>query len=372
MYFEALMTVDPSQITKIETVKPEGSFKRILNLMTMGALEKKLERETFTAVSILQQLNTAFQSMGINNIIRLSHDDIDFYLDTEGKENDLQEALDKYDLQIDHSMSTCFDYLALVLEHEDDTFKYLLEIDINRTHEVAEYPIAIKISAFLKEFSQTDSDTEKLRNKVQEAIGTQEKYTAFKQDRHKRFETFLQEVRIGISKFIRVDDVKIDLKTKIVVPKKKIENVSDMEYNRAPGYYGPHYGYFGFGDALLYSMLWTSICHNNHIVINDSHFETPAGEELGHLDNVDTSSDYFDPDISSDATGLDGDSAQINSPFDDPDTNMDILGNDLSETPDPGDSDSGSWFDFGNENDSLFDSWGDSDFGGGDFDGGDW
>ena len=55
-----------------------------------------------------------FRSMGITNIVRISQDDIDFYFDTQGKEDDLQDALDKYDIEMDEDVSRYFNVLYLV------------------------------------------------------------------------------------------------------------------------------------------------------------------------------------------------------------------------------------------------------------------
>ena len=136
MYIENLITIDPSQLTKIEKIKPTKAFRKLLFSLTNGVVADKEEIETFNAISILQQINATFRSLGITNIIKISHDDIIFYLDEEGKENDLKYALDKYEIEINEAMSVHFKTLELVLEHEDDNFKYLIEILINKNHKV--------------------------------------------------------------------------------------------------------------------------------------------------------------------------------------------------------------------------------------------
>ena len=72
MYLEGIITIDPSQITEIKKVKPTKAFKKFLHHLTLGGVSDKEERETFTAVAILQQLNATFRSLGINNIIKLT------------------------------------------------------------------------------------------------------------------------------------------------------------------------------------------------------------------------------------------------------------------------------------------------------------
>ena len=101
MYFSGQLKVNPSQESLIEKVKPEKAFRKLLFIMTGGSVTDKRERQTFTALSILQQFNMVLRTMGITNIVRISQDDLDFYMDTDGKVDDLKEALDKFDLEMD-------------------------------------------------------------------------------------------------------------------------------------------------------------------------------------------------------------------------------------------------------------------------------
>ena len=100
MYFQGKLTIDPSQLTKIERVKPRKAFKRILHYLTLGGVTEEQEVETFTAISILNQLFVVFINNNIHNIVRLSHDDRDFYLDEKGLTHDLKAALDYYETKI--------------------------------------------------------------------------------------------------------------------------------------------------------------------------------------------------------------------------------------------------------------------------------
>ena len=93
MYFSATLSIDPSEITRIEAVKPTKAFGKLLHVLTAGLTSKKEEQETFTAVAILQKFNKVFRTMGMNNIVRLSKDEVDFYIDKKGKKDDLKEAM---------------------------------------------------------------------------------------------------------------------------------------------------------------------------------------------------------------------------------------------------------------------------------------
>ena len=87
MYFKGRLSIDPSQLTKIDKVSPESGFKKMLFSLTGGQFADKKEIETFKALNILQQIHGVFSSNGIDNIIRLTHDDIDIYHDTKGEKN---------------------------------------------------------------------------------------------------------------------------------------------------------------------------------------------------------------------------------------------------------------------------------------------
>lgn len=296
MYFESKVNIDPSQLTHIEKRPPTKVFRKILHQLTAGVVHDKYERETFTAVSILQQLNRSFLSSQVNNIVRLSHDDLDFYYDTEGKKDDLQEAFDKYDLEIDDSMSKFFEKLVMVLEHEDEDFKYLIEVYINRTHKAGIYPIEMKFSGFIKELKSNSSDDAKL--KMESIFQSQETYNAYKLEKGNRFETFVDSIASEIRKHIKVDDVNIQHSSKLIVPKdKRVLKPGQKRLGETAGdYYGPHEHYYGFDDFLIYSMIWSSMCHDHHIHINNMIVEDEFGEPYGEINEsgVDADSSFFD------------------------------------------------------------------------------
>ncbi|MFT6872294.1 MAG: hypothetical protein ACJAVN_001300 [Roseivirga sp.] len=43
MYFSGRLSIDPSQLTKIERVEPDEVFKKLLHFVTSGATSKKIE-----------------------------------------------------------------------------------------------------------------------------------------------------------------------------------------------------------------------------------------------------------------------------------------------------------------------------------------
>jgi len=298
----------------------------MLYFLSAGGITDKEERETFTAVSILQQLNRVYLSNKIDNVVRLSHDDLDFYLDTEGKDHDLKDAFDKYEIEIDDSMSIHFKTLYMVLEHEDSNFKYLLETRINRNHEVGKYPIEIKISGFLNEFKATGNKLKAdIKSKMEPIFSSSEKYEAYTDEKKSRFEEFVNSIKLDIQKFIQTDDVKMDLEWKMIIPKntktakKRMAGYSTkrrVSTGTGGGYYDPMpYGYYGYNDLMLYTWLWSDMCHDHSIPVHNTEILSEEGEHITNIgaDSVDASeSTLFDSDVSYDSrvSGFDSDSTE--------------------------------------------------------------
>ncbi|WP_103069890.1 hypothetical protein [Aquimarina sediminis] len=328
MYFEGIITIDPSEITKITPVKPTKAFRKLLHSLTFGAVSDKQERETFTAVGILQQINASLRNLGINNIIKISHDDIDFYHDKEGKENDLKLALDKYEIEVNEAMSIHFSQLNLILEHQDDNFKYLFEIVINREHKIGIYPIEIHVSGLLKEFSDSNA-----KEKIESVLKNKESFDNYKQNKRKLFESFLDQIKFEVKKQIKVDDVEVFVKTKHVLPSKKITKKG--EYTPKNTGRGVYSGYYGFDDYIFYTLIWSDVMHHHHHTLSESHFENEYGEPLGYVDEINTDNSIFDSDCD--------DNVIQDTLSEDPMT--------INESAD----DSSSWFDF-SDWDTDFDS----------------
>jgi hypothetical protein len=342
MYFNGNLSIDPAQLTKIEKIKPQKAFKRILYFLTAGAISDKEEQETFTAVSILQQMYAVCDSMGINNLVRLSHDDIDFYLDSQGKKDDLKEMLDKYDLETNEAMAINFQQLNMVLEHEDGKFKYLISIDINRTHKVGQYPIDIFVDGLMKDLSAKDGQSAgDLETAMQVIFKDQDSYNSFVMERQSAFDRFINDFKFQINKLIRVDDVQVKSKANILIPKEKKESLQEFkqQYPTNQTAYSPVYhGYHGYGDAFFYAYLWSSMCHTNHIHVHNSYLVSEEGSEIMEV-------------------GEEGIDAGDNSLFDsEEDYNSRLEDNDLNYNEDTGEyndsnstEDGGGWFDSGGD-----------------------
>ena len=254
--------------------------------------------------------------------------------------------MDKYQIEIDESMSTHFKTLGMVLEHEDETFKYLIEICVNKSHKEDVYPIEMTVSAMLREFNLRPSQTkEQLREKMKSYFGSQESYDMFVTSKKLAFEQFLESIRFETMKFIRVDDVKVDIRTRMVIQKEKKEI---EQHTVEPEFEGTPYGYFGFGDLILYSWLWSELSFDHNIHLSDVDLVTEGGDFISSVG----------------ATGMDAADASImdyNEDFDTRIEDFDPSGAEMDELGSSGmedmiDSDSSKgWFDGVFENDGDFD-----------------
>ncbi len=293
MYLSGTLTIDPSQITMIKKVRPTKMFGKIMNAITFGVSSEKLEHETFTAVSILQQLNMALRSLKIKNVIRLAIDDYDFYLDEQGQDDDLKQAMYVMETKIDPIEAEYFNTIYIVVEHNTESIKYVIEISVKRKHKVGEYPIIVKINGVLNEFRLNEGENrDDLENKMKGIFSSQDVYNSFVGSKKSEFNAFVDELELAIRKFIKVDDIYKDISTKIIRPKGKVDLTSGLMHERTaePIYYG----YYGFDNFVFYSFLWSSMCYDHNMYVNDFILVDDLGNNVMNVGDEGFNSADFD------------------------------------------------------------------------------
>lgn len=265
MYFNGVLEIDPSQITIFKKVKPSKLFAKLTDVLSFGALGVKNEHETFTAVSILQQINMGLRSITVKNVIRLSVDDYDFYLDEKGVDDDLEQAMFEFKAKVDPLESELFNTIYLVLEHIDEHLKYIIEISVTRKHKIGEYPIKINVNGVLKDFKfiEEHSGKDKLKAKVGEIFKSQDAYDRFVVEKKTIFDNFIDKLAQAIKKFIRVDDIIKQTNVQIIRTKEKIEDPSQIRHGR---YAEPiHYGYYGIDEYFFYTTMWSGLMFSHNM-----------------------------------------------------------------------------------------------------------
>lgn len=264
MYFWANVEIDPSEITVIKRVDNNELLGKLLKILTLGIASDKVEQETFTVISILQEIQMGLMRMGVNNVIRLAVDDYDYFFDDDATEDDLHHAMFNLESEIEPMESQRFNKIELELEHHDDLFKYLFDITIVRKHKVGEYPIKITVNGLFREFEKRPKESiSKLRERLLKIFRNQYDYDSFLHKMQEHFNSFMTEFEDSLSKFIKIDGIKKEFTRKIIRPSQVIKN--DYKYTYSKETDPALHGYPGVEKYLYYCMIWASACFRNDI-----------------------------------------------------------------------------------------------------------
>ena len=226
------------------------------------------ERETFTAVSILQKFNRVFLSLGITNVLRLAKDDVDYYLDEEGREDDLKKALASFQRSDSIEGQSGFNTLRLVLEHEDEELKYLIQIEMQRAHRIGEHPIRVTLNGLMKNLQvRSDQGDVDVRNLLSAHFDSQDAYDSCINRYKAQFDAFLDRIEQTIRQHIGIDDVRRSSESRIIRPSEPVKRHD--QWHRSDGHEPVYYGYYGYDDYFFYSWIWSDMCHQENIYCHD-------------------------------------------------------------------------------------------------------
>jgi len=279
MYFHGTLSIDPSATTNIVLVKPTRAFGKMLHYMTLGTANEREEHETFTAVKILQQFNIAFRSIGITNVVRLAKDDIDYYLDEQGRENDLKEAMIAFHRKEVASGQSMFEYLRLVLEHEDEDLKYLIQIEVHRTHRLGEHPIRITVNGLMNELEAPTEGCEKeALYSLMPQFESQDACDSLISRTRSQFDRFLDQIEQAVLQHVGVDNVSRKTDCRLIRPEKPVKR-SD-QWTRTDHSEPVYYGYHDYDDSFFYAWLWSEACHEQNIHCHDCSVVDNQGDVL--------------------------------------------------------------------------------------------
>jgi len=279
MYLTGRIEIDSSQVTQIKKLKTSSLSNKFLELLTFGKVGEKQETETFTAVSILEKIYVGLRSINVDNIIRLSVDEYDFYYDEYGRADDLEEAIDGFTSQVDPIESRLFNTIYLVMEHNEKTLKYLVEIRIQRKHKVGEYPIIIIINAVADEFRKRDDESiEDLKTRLKPLFVSQQVYEEYILKQKSLFDGFLEKMERTIRDNIKVDDVVRGSNLQIIRTRSRVTDKTKIRHDKfsKPVYYG----YFGFDNYFYYTWLWAGMMYDHNIYAHDFYLVDELGHEI--------------------------------------------------------------------------------------------
>jgi len=195
-------------------------------------------------------------------------DDYDFYLDETGEENDLDKAMFQFSARVDPIESELFNTIYLVMEYLHEGIKYLIEISINRKHVVGEYPITINVNGVLDEFRyDAGQPLSQFSSKFNEMFPTSSSYSNLTKNHKDQFDVFLDELSTAAKKFIKVDNVRKKSEIRIIRPRKRISQISEIRHERfaQPVFYG----YYGFDYFFYYTWFWGENMFDNNLFCSD-------------------------------------------------------------------------------------------------------
>jgi hypothetical protein len=305
MYFTGHMTVDPNDITEVVQARPSKGFFRLAQQISRGLEDKNAERESFAAVSILQRVNIALRSLGITNILHLSKDGYLVYEDKAGVEDDFKLALIEFGRNTDAEQRREFRVLTLALEHPGELLEFLIEIEIVKLHRVGEFPINITVNGVFREFVTSDGQlSENAKSGLAAVFQTQSGHDAVQSAAEVEFREFMSQLEIACQSHLRVDDLHLETKTKVLKRKRKRRRRGVLRGGLTDPIFYEHYHWH---DHTVYVEQWSDhydaencMLHHCEVIDEDGTVVAEVGEDHQSLDQ--NAAEYFEGATSEDAS----------------------------------------------------------------------
>ncbi len=289
MYFSSKIEIDPTQVTVIKAINQSSVFQTLFTGLIDN--DKKYEQETFSAMTILDQIHQGLQELNIKNTIRLAVDNVNYFIDYNSEDDDLHKAIFAVRKYVDPEGAKYFDNIFLVQEHHDENFKYIIEIRIKRIHKVKEYPIKIHINALYNEFKLSEEDYENLNIKLGEIFESQESYNEFIKKKKTAYDIFVKSLFKTLGKKISVDGIKSSTDMRIIRPFKQINNINGIKFSKKA--HSIFYGYPNIINHFYYVWKWVDFCYKNRIKLVNTKIVDEIGFKVMSISDIGViTSDY--------------------------------------------------------------------------------
>lgn len=269
------MTIDPSHLTQLRR-KPTKGFRRFAELMTGNLISKREEHETFTALSILQEINVSLRSVGVTDVVKFSKDDQVLYDDqSSSQSDDMSVAINTLSNQRTSSGES-FSELSLLLEHHLATIAVIIEIKVSRVHEIGVYPIQISINGLDAEL-QAASGGQKLKDQLDDIFSNQQSYDAYTESKKAEFEAFIVQLEEAFRGRMQIDNLHRRIYTNVVrpglTPARPVGTSADPNGAEAPMLQRYH----SSSDPMMYLWMWSSLMHSNNVYCHDTTIVNESG-----------------------------------------------------------------------------------------------
>ncbi|MEE3371138.1 MAG: hypothetical protein VX346_17530 [Planctomycetota bacterium] len=286
MYLQARITVDPSAATQLVQTRPTKGFGRLAGVLSKGLKSPEEEQETFSALTILQQLFIVLRSLGVNDIVRISKDREVLFDDVTGKPDDLKPALEQTIKNLGRQQLQVFNSLTLALLHNTRDQTYLLQLRVHRTHAVGEHPLQLVVNAFPRALAvDEDEDESVVARKLSAVFQDQSRYDGFVAQQRKALVGFLQKIQKTFRDRMQVDAVKVTTSVRIVRPNSRVSTIAEIPLATHNSEVDPAFsGCFGTGAAFFYAWLWVDLCQQQSIRCSNCLVVDANGVPLETLD----------------------------------------------------------------------------------------
>jgi hypothetical protein len=220
MKYSAQICLKTESLVKERYTDEETLYNYFKELFWKG--RERVEEETFSTRDVLNKLSAAFKNSGITNLVRISHDDTDFYLDKNNKPHDLDNAIGEFGEVLHNAFERFYEEVSVVMETSDSQVNFVVELTMHRIHPIGEYPIQINFSGLPENTTVTNVE--------------------------KTFNLFVNKVEQNIQKYLNLSDVTISFTKKSkpkyfseLVEKEGVKDKSTVKTNKKCKFF-PLYG----------------------------------------------------------------------------------------------------------------------------------
>ncbi|WP_086932374.1 hypothetical protein [Agarilytica rhodophyticola] len=253
MYFESNFDLKPAPNIKDTLERPSKVFKKIYSLVT-GGLTPTERLQTEVMLSILQSVNVKLREIDIDHLVKLSADSTDIYCEKQNGPKDLSEAIQSFAVQMQGDSAKLYKSFMLVLTHDYEGLRFLIEISIKRRVKVGESPVHVTVSAVINEFKRALGETdEKLQDRLQKVIANSKLLAEKRKKYLKSFKGFVEKLNVQMSSIAHLEKTLEQItRAKMMVPHSRNCN-SPRRRSQASSL---HHDYYCLDDCTDYLWSW--------------------------------------------------------------------------------------------------------------------
>jgi hypothetical protein len=181
-------------LTATLALNPSDDSAEDAALADEDAKSRLVYQQAFPTSSILKQLVSTMQGIGISDVAVLSHDGVEVFRDTKGDDDDIARALDHFIRETPATAKRKFNTLRFVVGHEVDLLKFVIDIGVEWIHDVGTHAIEVKVAGFLRAFRSEDGFTPQLQGLFESIFQIQSDYDTVCAAAGEEFDAFVKEL----------------------------------------------------------------------------------------------------------------------------------------------------------------------------------